>query len=59
MKEKEILEFKNFLSNLSLEELEEERKKINEGIAKMILNDSLIKKATLINEFIEAKKGKK
>lgn len=58
MKEKEISEFKSFLSNLSLEELEEERKKANEGIAKMILNDDLIKKATLINEFIELKKGK-
>lgn len=58
MKEKEILKFKSFLSNLSLEELEEERKKANEGIAKMILNDDLIKKAALINEFIELKKGK-
>lgn len=58
METKDILNFKTKIKDFSLEELKEEKAKLDQEINKMILNSDLIVKAAILTSAIEEKEGK-
>lgn len=54
--EKEILNFKQSISNYSVEELEKLSNEIKDQIGKMIFDSGLILKASVVTTLIEEKK---
>lgn len=57
MTKEDIMQFKEELSNFSLEELESLKDKMRKEIGKMILDNDLISKVTIVDSLIEQKKG--
>lgn len=48
-----IVTFKNHLTDLSVDELMDERNQLNDEISKMILDNDLILKVAIIEEYIK------
>ena len=57
MVKEDIMQFKEELSNFSLEELESLKDKMRKEIGRMILDNDLISKVTIVDSLIEQKKG--
>lgn len=57
MNEQDILNFKNSIKDLSLEELEAKFAEVQDGISKMLLNSDLMIKAALLDSLIEERKA--
>lgn len=57
MTKEDIMQFKEELSNFSLEELESLKDKMRKEIGRMILDNDLISKVTIVDSLIEQKKG--
>lgn len=57
MTKEDIMQFKEELSSFSLEELESLKDKMRKEIGRMILDNDLISKVTIIDSLIEQKKG--
>jgi hypothetical protein len=53
--EKSIADFRSKIDNFTLEELQSEKRKIDNDISKMILNSDLILKAAILETKIEEK----
>ena len=53
MNVEEIVKFRNSLSNLTLEELEEKRNKLQEQIAKMILDSDITVQIAIVEAKIK------
>ena len=54
--EKSLADFRAKIDNFTLEELQSEKRKIDNDISKMILNSDLIIKAAILETKIEEKK---
>ena len=57
MTKEDIMQFKEELSSFSLEELESLKDKMRKEIGRMILDNDLISKVTIVDSLIEQKKG--
>lgn len=57
MTQEEIINFTKRLEDFSIEELEEESEKAKEEIARMILNNDAVIRASIIDSILEKKKG--
>ena len=57
MTKEDIMQFKEELSNFSLEELESLKDKMRKEIGRMILDNDLISKVAIVDSLIEQKKG--
>ena len=57
MTKEDIIQFKNELSSFSVEELESLKDKMRKEIGRMILDNDLISKVTIVDSLIEQKKG--
>ena len=57
MTKEDIMQFKEELSNFSLEELESLKDKMRKEIGRMILDNDLISKVTIVDSLIKQKKG--
>ena len=57
MTQEDIINFTNKMRNFSLEELEAEEKQINAEIARMILDNDAVIKASIISSLIKERKG--
>ena len=57
MTKEDIMQFKEELSNFSLEELESLKDKMRKEIGRMILDNDLISKVTIVDSLIEQQKG--
>ena len=57
MTKEDIMQFKKELSSFSLEELESLKDKMRKEIGRMILDNDLISKVTIVDSLIEQKKG--
>lgn len=58
MTKEEIINFRQSLANMSIEELNAEAKKIKDDISKMILDSDLIMKAAIVDSLIKERKEK-
>lgn len=56
MENNDIAKFREFVNNLSLEELENKAAEIRDQISKMILDSDLIIKAAIVDSLIKEKK---
>ena len=57
MTKEDIMQFKEELSSFSLEELESLKDKMRKEIGRMILDNDLSSKVTIVDSLIEQKKG--
>lgn len=57
MEAQDIINFKNSLADMSLEDLEAMLKDLNNQINQMILNSDLIMKVAIVDQKIKDKKG--
>ena len=57
MEAQDILNFKNSLADMSLEDLESMAKNLSNQINQMILNSDLIMKVAIVDQRIKEKKG--
>lgn len=57
MEAQDILNFKNSLADMSLEDLESMAKDLSNQINQMILNSDLIMKVAIVDQRIKEKKG--
>lgn len=57
MEEKDIINFRAEIKDLSLEELEAKADEIRDAVSKMILDSDLIIKAAIVDSLIREKKG--
>lgn len=57
MEAQDILNFKNSLADMSLEDLENMAKDLSNQINQMILNSDLIMKVAIVDQRIKEKKG--
>lgn len=57
MTKEDIIQFKKELSSFSLKELESLKDKMRKEIGRMILDNDLISKVTIVDSLIEQKKG--
>ncbi len=57
MEEKDIINFRAEIKDLSLEELEAKADEIRDAVSKMILDSDLIIKAAIVDSLIKEKKG--
>ena len=57
MTKEEIINFTKRLEDFSIEELEEESEKAKEEIARMILDNDAVIRASIIDSILEKKKG--
>jgi len=57
MTQEEIINFTKRLEDFSIEELEEESEKAKEEIARMILDNDAVIRASIIDSILEKKKG--
>ena len=57
MEAQDILNFKNSLADMSLEDLESMAKDLSNQINQMILNSDLIMKVAIVDQRIKQKKG--
>ena len=57
MTKEDIMQFKEELSSLSVEELKSLKDKMRKEIGRMILDNDLISKVTIVDSLIEQKKG--
>lgn len=55
MKEQDIINFKQEISNLSLEELQKKQAELHESVVKMILDTDLVVKIAIIENCIKEK----
>ena len=55
MKEQDIINFKQEISNLSLEELQKKQAELHESVVKMILDTDLVVKLAIIENCIKEK----
>lgn len=58
MTKEEIINFRQSLANMSIEELNAEAKKIQDDISKMILDSDLIIKAAIVDSLIKEREEK-
>lgn len=58
MNEKDIINFRNSLASLSLDDLKKEKMNLDNAISKMVLDNDLIIKASILNELINSRKDK-
>lgn len=58
MTKEEIINFRQSLANMSIEELNAEAKKIQDDISKMILDSDLIMKAAIVDSLIKEREEK-
>lgn len=58
MNEKDIINFRNSLASLSLDDLKKEKTNLDNAISKMVLDNDLIIKASILNEIINSRKDK-
>jgi len=58
MTKEEIINFRQSLANMSIEELNAEAKKIQNDISKMILDSDLIMKAAIVDSLIKEREEK-
>lgn len=57
MNNKEILDFKNAMADLSLTDLEKLSKELQGAIGKMVLDMDLVMKAAIVDSLIQEKKN--
>ncbi len=57
MEKQDIINFRDSLANMSIEELEDMMKDLNNQINKMILDSDLIVKVAIVDQKIKDKKG--
>lgn len=54
---KDIANFRELVTNMSLEQLEEQKQSLQDQISKMILDSDLILKVAIVENLIKEKKG--
>lgn len=57
MNEKEILNFRESIKDLSIEQLEEKAEELRSAVSKMILDSDLIVKAAIVDTLIKEKRN--
>lgn len=57
MDEKEILNFRESIKDLSIEQLEEKAEELRSAVSKMILDSDLIVKAAIVDTLIKEKRN--